>query len=286
MASFEVVQPRSLEEALGFLDPDEPSIRPISGGTALMLMMKAQLFQPRRLVSLRHLGAPFTSVSLSEDGTGLRIGAMTTFSELEHSPTIQAHFPVVTQTMKTLANVRVRNVATVGGNLAHGDPHLDLPPLWMALGAEALVVSRAGERVLPLGDLFAGYYETTIGNDELIAELRVPIRQGWRSTFVKVTTRASHDWSALSLAVSAQIAGSRINDIRIVLSAAVDKPTRLIAAENVLRGSDIKEATLERAGDAAVGEVEIETDSRGSAAYKNHLLRIHLARAIQTLAEA
>jgi carbon-monoxide dehydrogenase medium subunit len=286
MASFELAQPFTLDEALGLLDHDEPSIRPMGGGTALMLMMKAQLFQPQRLVSLRRLGAPFTGIGLSEDGGSFRIGAMTTFSELEHSPAIRAHLPVIAETMKTLANVRVRNVATVGGNLAHGDPHLDLPPVWMALGAEALIVSRAGERVVPVDAIFAGYYETTIANGELIAELRVPVRPSWRSTYVKVTTRAVHDWPALGIAISAEITGQRVNDIRIVLSAALDKPTRLAAAETVLRGAEISEALLARAGDAAVQEVEIETDNRGSAAYKNHLLRIHLARAIQTLAEA
>jgi carbon-monoxide dehydrogenase medium subunit len=286
MASFELAQPFTLDEALGLLDHDEPSIRPMGGGTALMLMMKAQLFQPQRLVSLRRLGAPFTGIGLSEDGGSFRIGAMTTFSELEHSPAIRTHLPVIAETMKTLANVRVRNVATVGGNLAHGDPHLDLPPVWMALGAEALIVSRAGERVVPVDAIFAGYYETTIANGELIAELRVPVRPSWRSTYVKVTTRAVHDWPALGIAISAEITGQRVNDIRIVLSAALDKPTRLAAAETVLRGAEISEALLARAGDAAVQEVEIETDNRGSAAYKNHLLRIHLARAIQTLAEA
>jgi carbon-monoxide dehydrogenase medium subunit len=286
MASFELAQPFTLDEALGLLDHDEPSIRPMGGGTALMLMMKAQLFQPQRLVSLRRLGAPFTGIGLSEDGGSFRIGAMTTFSELEHSPAIRTHLPVIAETMKTLANVRVRNVATVGGNLAHGDPHLDLPPVWMALGAEALIVSRAGERVVPVDAIFAGYYETTIANGELIAELRVPVRPSWRSTYVKVTTRAVHDWPALGIAISAEITGQRVNDIRIVLSAALDKPTRLAAAETVLRGAEISEALLAQAGDAAVEEVEIETDNRGSAAYKNHLLRIHLARAIQTLAEA
>jgi carbon-monoxide dehydrogenase medium subunit len=177
-------------------------------------------------------------------------------------------------------------VATVGGNLAHGDPHLDLPSVWMALAAEARIVSRAGQRIVPVEDIFVGYYETTIADGELIAELRVPIRPTWRSTYVKVTTRAIHDWPALGIAVSAEFVGARVNDLRIVLSAALDKPTRLVGAEQALRGLDVDQATLARAGDAAVAEVDIETDSRGSAAYKNHLLRVHLARAIQSIAGA
>lgn len=284
MASFELAEPTSLADAFDLLDPDDPAVRPMGGGTALMLMMKAQLFKPTRLVSLRRLGRPFTGFSLAEDKAAFRIGAMTTFAELEHAPEVKAHLPVVARTMKTLANVRVRNVATVGGNLAHGDPHLDLPPVWAALGAEALVVSRNGERVVPVEEIFAGYYETTIADGELIAELRVPVRPAWRSTYVKVTTRAAHDWPALGLAVSAASDGARIRDIRIVLSAALDKPTRLVTVEDALRGAAIDEASLRRAGDAAVDEANVETDNRGSAEYKRHLLRVHLARAVQTVA--
>jgi aerobic carbon-monoxide dehydrogenase medium subunit len=286
MAMFDLAEPRTLDETFYLLNHGDPAIRPIGGGTALMLMMKAQIFKPIRLVSLRHLGAPFAGFSLSADGASLRVGAMTTFAELEHSPTVKMHFPVVIKAMQTLANVRVRNVATVGGNLAHGDPHLDLPPVWMALAAEAQIVSKDAERTVPVEDIFAGYYETTIADGELIAELRVPIRPTWRSTYVKVTTRAIHDWPALGIAVSAEFDGAHVNDLRIVLSAALDKPTRLVAAEQALRGQMVDHASLARAGDAAVAEVDIETDSRGSAAYKNHLLRVHLARAIQSIAGA
>jgi carbon-monoxide dehydrogenase medium subunit len=286
MAMFDLAEPRTLDETFHLLDHGDPAIRPIGGGTALMLMIKAQIFKPIRLVSLRHLGDPFAGFALSDDGSSLRLGAMTTFADLEHSPLVKMHLPVVVKTMQTLANVRVRNVATVGGNLAHGDPHLDLPPVWMALAAEARIVSRAGQRIVPVEDIFVGYYETTIADGELIAELRVPIRPTWRSTYVEVTTRAIHDWPALGIAVSAEFVGARVNDLRIVLSAALDKPTRLVGAEQALRGQDVDQATLARAGDAAVAEVDIETDSRGSAAYKNHLLRVHLARAVQSIAGA
>lgn len=284
MASFELVEPRSLEEAFGLLDREDPAVRPIGGGTALMLMMKAQIYKPQRLVSLRRIGGSFSGITLAPDGGAFRIGAMTTFAALEHSPDIGRRLPVIPQTMKTLANVRVRNVATVGGNLAHADPHLDLPPVWVALGAKATIVGPGGERIVPVEDIFAGYYETTLRNDELVAALEVPVRAGWRARYVKVTTRAVHDWPALGLSVSAEIDGRTIKDLRLVLSAAVDRPTRLAAAEAVLRGAEIDEAVLRRAGDAAAEEAMIESDSRGSASYKRHLLRVHVGRALQAIA--
>ena len=162
MSSLEYVEPHSLEDVFALLDPDDPAVRPIGGGTALMLMMKARIYKPRRLVSLRRVGGRFARFALRPDGRAFRIGALTTFAQLEHSPEIRRIFPSISQAMKTLANVRVRNVATVGGNLAHADPHLDLPPIWVALDANALIVKSGAERVVPVEDIFAGYYETTI----------------------------------------------------------------------------------------------------------------------------
>jgi carbon-monoxide dehydrogenase medium subunit len=127
------------------------------------------------------------------------------------------------------------------------------------------------------------WVETTLDGGELIAEVIVPVRPEWTSTYVKVTTRSAHDWPALGIAVSANLQGQRVNDLRLVLSAALDRPTRLVAAENELRGSDLNEATLKRAGEAAVAEADIHSDGRGSAAYKQHLLRVHLSRAMHSL---
>jgi carbon-monoxide dehydrogenase medium subunit len=283
LTSFDLIEPLTLEEAFSLLDSDDPAVRPIGGGTALMLMIKAQIFKPVRLVSLRRLGQRFSGIEVSPDARSVRIGAVTTFSELEHSADIKRHLPVIPSTMMTLANVRVRNVATVGGNLAHGDPHLDLPPIWTALGARVRVLSKAQERTIPVEQVFAGYYETTLGQGEVIESVEVPLKPGWRSHYAKVTTRAPHDWPALGIALSAKLDGNRIEDLRLVLSAAVDRPTRLEGAEKVLRGAAIEEAILERAGEAAVSEVHIEPDLRGSAEYKRHLLRVYLGRAIKTL---
>jgi len=283
MASFDVLEPHTLQEALSLLDPEDPAVRPIGGGTALMLMMKAQLYKPARLVSLRRLNGWFSGIAAR--GAMFRIGAMTTFAALEHSPEIARAFPVIPRTMKTLANVRVRNVATVGGNLAHGDPHLDLPPVWVALGAAVCVTGPRGERVIPVEEVFAGYYETTLANDELISAIEVPVRPGWRSHYVKVTTRAAHDWPALGLTAAVRFEDRAIADLRLVLSAAVDRPARLAGAEAVLRGTAPGDAALARAGEAALAEVEIESDERGSADYKRHLLRVHLGRVMTALAQ-
>ena len=108
----------------------------------------------------------------------------------------------------------MRNVATVGGALAHADPHMDLPPVLMALGARVVVQGKSGERTIPVDELFAGYYETVLAKDELISSLIVPAQDGRRAAYLKVTTRAVHDWPALGVAVSVAADGnaSRMRD--------------------------------------------------------------------------
>lgn len=282
MNGFELVEPRSIEEAFEFLCDAGAGIRPMGGGTALMLMMKAQLFTPARLVSLRLID-DFNGIRLDEAAGVCRIGAMTTFSELENSQVIADHFPIVTRAMVDLANVRVRNVATVGGNIAHGDPHLDLPPIWTALDAEVVLRSAAGSRVAPIQEIFAGYYSTTIADGELISEIRVPVRPNRRATYVKVTTRAIHDWPALGISIAVTVEEDRFKDARLVLSAAVDRPTRLLAAEASLEAGGSVEAAIAAAAAAAALDVEMESDSRGSVEFKKQLLRVHLTRALHNL---
>jgi carbon-monoxide dehydrogenase medium subunit len=279
MTPFELLEPRSLREAIELLDPDDASVRPIAGGTALMLMMKAGVFQPARLVSLRGIAA-LTAIGPG-DGGALKIGAMTPLAMVEHSAAVRAHAPVIPRTLHTLSNVRVRNVATVGGHLAHADPHMDLPPVLIALGAHVNVAGPAGERMLPVADLFVGYFETVLARDELITELVVPAQAARRSVYLKCTTRAVHDWPALGVAVSLDSDGSVVHAASIVISAATDKPVRLAGAERTLQGGRIGDALLRATGDAAAAEAELITDGQGSAAYKRELVRVYVGRAVR-----
>src|SRR5688500_15694158 len=249
MSPFELAQPGTLSEALSLLGQE--GARPMSGGTALMLMMKAGVFRPSRLVSLRKLALS----GVAADAGALRIGAMTTLRALERSAEVARSFPVLKQALRTLANVRVRNVATVGGALAHADPHMDLPPLLCALGARVTVEGRQGRRTVPVEDLYAGYLETTLKHGELITHVEVPAVGKRRAAYLKCTTRSAHDWPAVGSAVALG------DEDRIFVSAATDRPTRI-------------------SGEAAVAGLRIETDLHGSAEYKKQLVRVYLKRAI------
>ena len=215
-----------------------------------MLMMKAGVLRPKRLVSLGKIG-----LDTIEGNGHLRIGAMATLSALERSPEVRKGWPVIARALKTLSNVRVRNVATVGGALAHADPHMDLPPLLAALGAKVLLEVKNGKRAIAVEDLYAGYLENTLQRGELITGIEIPAMGNSRAAYVKCTTRSADDWPAVGVAV---VLG---DEDRIFVSAATDRPTRV-------------------ADEAALERLKIEGDLHGSADYKRHLLRVYLRRAM------
>ncbi len=280
MIPFEMVEPASLQEAVSLLDPQEPTIRPVAGGTALMLMMKSGVFQPTRLVCLHRIEPEHARITLAADGA-LRIGAMATLRQVEKDASVAARLPVLKRAMRTLSNVRVRNVARVGGALAHGDPHMDLPPVLAALGARVAIAGPKQSREMPLEALYAGYYETVLEKNELITAVTVPAQDGRKAAYMKVTSRTADDWPSLGVAVSFGMKNGTISDPLIVVSAATAKVTRMKTAEAVLNSAAPDDATLRRAGDAAAAEAEMLSDAHGSAPYKRELLRVYLRRAVR-----
>jgi len=276
VAPFELAEPRSLSEAIALLDPDDAAVRPMSGGTEIMLMMKAGVLRPSRLVSLAKLELSGIDVG---PGGELRIGALTRLSDIERSPLVRRGWPVIAKTLRTLSNVRVRNVARLGGHLAHGDPHTDLPPLLSALGARVAIAGATGERVIPVQALYAGYLETTLKRNELITAVEIPALSGC-AAYMKCTTRSADDWPALGVAVVFELKNGLMEGTRLVISAATNRPTRLAAAESVVNGKAVDDSLLKQAGDAAAAEVEIESDLHGSASYKKQLVRVYIKRAV------
>ena len=280
MRPFELAEPRSLRAAIDLLDPADPAVRAGGGCTALMLMMKAGVLELRRLVSLRRIEARYGAIESA--GDEIRIGGQCTLAQLEHDSALARAAPVLVATLRTLANVRVRNVATLAGNLAHADPHMDLPPVLAALGARVHTQSRAGGRELALEDLLRGYLETALAGSELIAEVHVPTRLARHAAYAKVTTRAADDWPALGVAAALRLdAAGAVEEARVFASAAFDRPLRLTAVEQTIRGRRPDAALLRQAGEAAAEEARPIADQHGSAAYKRVLLRVHTARVLR-----
>jgi carbon-monoxide dehydrogenase medium subunit len=284
MSPFALEEPASLGEALQLLDPDDPQVRAIAGGTALMLMLKSELYRPKRLVSLRRLEPTLTGIHVLANG-GLEIGAMARLRDIERSDPVCAAAPVIPEALLTHSNVRVRNVATLGGNLAHGDPHMDLPPVLIALGASVRIAGPTGQREIAVEDLVTGYLETALANNELITAVVIPPQTGRRSMYVKCTARTADDWPALGLAISVRAENGVADDPRLVIGAATETARRLPQAEAALAGRAMNDAVLRDVGHAAAAEASVVADHHGSASYKRILIEVHLLRALRRVLE-
>lgn len=281
MKSFDLAEPATLDEAIALLDPQDRSVRAIAGGTALMLMMKTRLFQPTRLVSLRRLNGELRGIRLNDDG-GLRIGAMTSLAELEYSPLLASAYPVMSRALRTLSNIRIRNVATLGGHLAHGDPHMDLPPILLTLGGRISAASSRGQRWINVSDLFVGYYQTSLAKDELITAVDVPSQpSGVYCWYEKFTARSADDWPTVGAAVWCRVDSNVITEARVAVSAATERPVRVAAAEALLVNAPPTPQVFSKAADAAADEVQPIADLHGSASYKREMVRVHVRRALE-----
>ena len=279
MTRFELAEPQTLGEALALLDGGATDVRPASGCTALMLMMKASVLKPARLVSLRRLAPVMSAIELR--GAEMHIGALTTLAALERSALAARELPVLARTLRTLANVRVRNQATLGGHLAHADPHMDLPPLLTALDASVHIAGRHAERMIPIEQLITGYMETSLQAGELITQVRIPLDSERRSSYLKVTSRSADDWPSLGVAVALRATQGRIESPRIVIGAALDRPTRPTSAESLLSGATVSAQVIARAAEEAASAVQPIADQHGTAAYKRHLIRVYVGRALE-----
>jgi len=246
-----------------------------------MLMMKTRLFQPTRLISLRRLNGDVRGIRMNESG-GLRIGAMTSLADLEYSPMLAGNYPVISRALRMLSNIRIRNVATLGGHLAHGDPHMDLPPILLTLGARVSAVSSRGQRWIGISDLFVGYYQTSLRKDELITAVDVPSQPpGVCCWYEKFTARSADDWPTVGAAAWYSLDSNVITEARVAVSAATERPMRIATAEALLVNAPPTPQLFSKAADAAADEVQPIADLHGSASYKREMVRVHVRRALE-----
>ena len=198
MLPFEYRTPKNLKEVHASLREFGTDAKLISGGTALVIMMKQRLVRPSCLVSLRSVRG-LNGIEV-KDG-GLSIGGLATHREVETSSLVRRRLPVLSETYHHVATIRVRNTASVGGGLAHADPNQDPPPTLIALGATVKATSANGSRVIPLDEFFTDYYETVLNPDEIITEVFVPkLPPNSGSAYLKFLPRTADDYATVSAA--------------------------------------------------------------------------------------
>lgn len=284
MISFEYREPESLDEALQLLAAEGDEARPIAGGTALINLMKQRLVQPAYLVSLRRI----PGMGVIRRNGDLHLGALATHRAVETSAAVAAHAPVLPLMMHQVASVRVRNIATIGGALAHADPNQDAPPVLIALDARVATQSSAGRREIPIDQFFSGYYETVLDPGEVITDVIVPAQPaGSGAAFLKFLPQTQDDYATVSAAARLTVQGGRITDARVAAGSAGPTPLRLGRVEAALAGRAAEAATLRDAAELAREEADPNTDFRGSAAYKRQMAAVFVRRALeQALAHA
>jgi aerobic carbon-monoxide dehydrogenase medium subunit len=281
---FTLHRPASAEEACALLARLGDDAAPYAGGTELLLLMKLGLLRPRHLVDVKRI-AGFDAIA---DGEQLTIGATVTHRTVERSAVVRARCPLVAAVARHVANVRVRNVGTVGGNLAFADPHSDLATLFLTLDASVELISPRGRRVLSLADFTRGPWETARQPDELLASVRItPWTRGTTAAYVKF---GLYERPTLGIAVALRLEGSggseRIAEARVAVGCVNPRPLRVPAAETRLAGTELRrlDDVLSSAAEAAAAAVDPADDLHGSADYKRDMVAVFVRRALRAAA--
>lgn len=279
MNDFEFHTPASLSEAFDLLGQYGETARAMSGGTALVILMKQSLVNPEHVVSLEKI--PDLD-AIHVDGDELRIGGLTRHYDVEHSTDVRGFAPILCDVYHRVATVKIRNMATVGGGLAHADPAQDPPPVFMALDARVRLRSGGGEREVAVSDLFSDYYETVLQPGEILTEVIVPRPSpSAKFAYLKFLPRTEDDYATVAVAARAENQQGVCRNVRVALAAAGPTPIRATAVEQALEGQAATAAAVRQAAEAVAGQVDPLDDFRGSSAYKRDMAVVFTRRALE-----
>ncbi|MGZ4599152.1 MAG: FAD binding domain-containing protein [Oryzihumus sp.] len=275
---FEYERASSVDEAIALLQRHGEGARLIAGGHSLLPLMKLRLASPEVLVDINAL----TDLQrIRVDADAVRIGAMVRHAELLASAVVGEHFRLLHEAEQVIADPVVRNRGTVGGSLCQADPAEDLSAAFGALRAEVVIRGAGGERVVPVRELVTGPYETVVAPDEILTEVRVPIRPGTGSSYRKVERRAG-DWPIASAGAVVRLEGDTIAEVGIGLAAVGAAHSVVPGAEDAIRGRAADEESIELAAVRASEECSPTTDQRGPADYKRALVAELVRRVLRT----
>ena len=279
--SFDLLQPRSLQEAVEFLHKHGDEARALAGGTTLVIMMKQRALHYPYLVDLQSIQG---LDGIKNEADGIRIGALATHRKVETWPEIRRAFPCLAQAFGYIGNVRVRQTATVGGNLAHADYRLDPPPPLLVLGAEVSTLGPQGSRTIALKDFFSGMYETALGPGELIVDVKVPFtRSNSQAVYLRYSTLSANDWPCLGVAAYlAKNENGRCTDLRVALGGLAARPL-LIDGLTFTKDQILDRDVIDRLLDLADQQISPFSDLRGTEWYKRRMARLFVKQALEQL---
>ena len=278
--SFELLQPRSVDEAIKLLAKHGDEARPIGGGTTLIILMKQRALHYPYLVDLQSVSG---LDQISRESNGVRIGALATHRSVELSPLIRQAFPAVAEAFSKIGNVRVRQTASVGGNLAHADYRLDPPPPLLVLGTVVNAVGPNGSRSIPIKDFFRGLYETALEPGELIVDVKIPFMPpDSKAVYLRYSSLSGNDWPCLGVAALAIRQDGRFQELRLALGGVAATPL-LIEGLDLVKDQSLDDSVMDKLLDVVDEQISPSSDLRGSEWYKRKMVRVFVKKAILQL---
>lgn len=282
-APFNYEAPSSLEDALALLTEHGDEAKILAGGHSLIPMMKLRFAEPATLIDINNI--PGLSYIKEEDGY-LKFGAMTREADLDHSDLIRSKYPIFTDASKLIADPQVRNMGTIGGNIAHGDAANDHPAVLLAMRAEVEVTGPEGQRVVPIDEFFYGFYMTAVQPNEILTEIRIPIQGGRVGNAYHKLERKVGDYATAGVAVHIKLGDNNVVEYAgIGLTNVNPTPMRAARSEEALMGKPLSEATISEAAQLASEDCNPSEDLRGDEEYKRAMVKVLVKRMINKAAE-
>jgi len=278
--NFDYLEPRTVAEACALLKQHGGEAKVFAGGAHLTILMKQGLLAPKALVNIKKIAE---LKGIRYDATeGLIVGALVTHREIETSPLVKEKFPVLSEAEREVANIRVRNMGTVGGNLASGEPLTDLSQIFIALDGKLKIAGPSGQRTIAVEELFLDFYTTSLAEDEILTHVvlpPLPPRSGIE--YIRFSSSSVVDKPSAGVAVRLTLdaTGDAIQTARIVLGCVGATPVRARKAEDLITGKKITAALAQEAGSTALQECSPTSDLRGSEQYKRAIVKTLVKRA-------
>lgn len=275
---FRLEEPESVKDASNILVQYGESARVYAGGTELLLAMKEGLIHYERLVNIKKI-QNLDQVRL--DNGVVLIGALSTHRKLADSMVLKERLPSFVQMEQKIANIRVREVGTIGGNLSFAEPHADPGTMLLVLQAKLLAESASSKREIPIQDFFTGAYETCLAPDEVLTGIQIPLLQPRSSVVYMKFGYLERPSVGLAFLLALNGGGKEIADVRIAVGCVGPTPRRVEEAEGLLKGKEFREASrvIPKAGEIAGRAAEAISDLHGSQEYKEHIIQVLLKRA-------
>jgi carbon-monoxide dehydrogenase medium subunit len=278
--NFDYLEPTTVAEACSLLKQHGSEAKVFAGGSHLTILMKQGLYEPKSLVNIKKI--PELKGIKYDAKEGLIIGALVTHRELETSALVKEKFPVLCEAEREVANIRVRNTGTVGGNLASGEPLTDLSQIFISLDGKAKITGPNGQRIIPVEELFIDFYTTSLAEDEILTQVvlpPLPPRSGIE--YIRFSSSSVVDKPSVGVAVrlTLETGSEMVQAARIVLGCVGATPVRARKAEALITGKKLTPELAEEAGAVASRESSPTSDLRGSEEYKRAIVRTLVKRA-------